>query len=52
VNLYLQQGRKQDAVMELHAFVSAFPDNPFNKQAQQLLQRLENPSKPPKSASN
>jgi tetratricopeptide (TPR) repeat protein len=52
VNLYLKQGRKQDAVMELHAFVSAFPDNPFNKQAQQLLQRLENPAKPAKSASN
>jgi tetratricopeptide (TPR) repeat protein len=52
VNLYLQQGRKQDAVTELHAFVSAFPDNPFNKQAQQLLQRLEGPAKAAGSAPN
>jgi tetratricopeptide (TPR) repeat protein len=50
VNLYLQHGRKQDAAAELHAFVSAFPDNPFNKQAQQLLQRLEVPAKPAASA--
>jgi predicted Zn-dependent protease len=45
VNVYLHQGRKQDALTELHAFVRAFPDNSFNKQAQQLLQRLENPAK-------
>jgi Flp pilus assembly protein TadD len=50
VNLYVQQGRNQDAVTELHAFVSAFPDNPFKKRAQQLLERLEGPARPAPSA--
>jgi Flp pilus assembly protein TadD len=45
VNLFLQQGRKEDAVAELHAFMNTFPDNSFNKQAKDLLQRLEMPSK-------
>lgn len=46
VNLYLQQDRKQDAATELHAFVSTFPGSPFEKQARQLLLRLENSAKP------
>jgi lipopolysaccharide biosynthesis regulator YciM len=44
VNLFLQQGRKEDAVGELHAFMSTFPDNSFNKQAKDLLHRLETPA--------
>ena len=50
VNLYLQQGRNQDAMTELHAFMSAFPDSPFKKQAQQLLRRLEAAARPASSA--
>ena len=46
VNLYLQQRRNQDAMTELHAFMSAFPDSPFKKQAQQLLRRLEAAARP------
>jgi len=44
VNLFLKQGRKEEAVGELHAFMSAFPDNSFNKQAKDLLRRLETPA--------
>jgi tetratricopeptide (TPR) repeat protein len=44
VNLFLQQGRKKEAVGELHAFMTTFPDNSFNKQARDLLHRLETPS--------
>jgi tetratricopeptide (TPR) repeat protein len=41
VNLFLQQGRREEAVGELHAFMSTFPDNSFDKQAKDLLRRLE-----------
>ena len=46
MNLYLQQGRKDDAKVELHDFVGAFPDGPFSAQAKQLLQRLEARAQP------
>jgi len=41
VNLLLQQGRKGDAVVQLHDFLSAFPESPFSAQAKQLLKRLQ-----------
>ena len=41
VNLLLQQGRKGDAVAQLHDFVGAFPDGPFSTQAKDLLKRLQ-----------
>lgn len=40
VNLYLQQGRKSDAVGELGAYIKAFPDTPFSPKARDLLKRL------------
>ena len=46
VNLLLQQGRKDDAVAQLHDFVGAFPESPFSAQAKQLLKRLQAPSAP------
>ena len=42
VNLLLQQGRKGDAVAQLHDFVSAFPQSPFSAHAKELLKRLQN----------
>lgn len=50
VNFLLEQGRKQDAVAELHAFLNSFPDTPFHKRARELLQRLESPATSPESA--
>jgi len=41
VNLLLQQGRKDDAVAQLHDFVGAFPKSPFSTQAKDLLKRLQ-----------
>ena len=41
VNLFLQQGRKADAVAELHDFVSTFPDSSFAAKAKQMLQQLD-----------
>jgi tetratricopeptide (TPR) repeat protein len=41
VNLLLQQGRKDDAVAQLHDFVGAFPDSPFSGKAKDLLKRLQ-----------
>lgn len=46
VNLLLQQGRKGDAVAQLHDFVGAFPESPFSAQAKELLKRLQAPSAP------
>jgi tetratricopeptide (TPR) repeat protein len=40
VNLFLQQGRKADAVAELHDFVTTFPDSAFASKAKQMLQQL------------
>jgi Flp pilus assembly protein TadD len=51
VNLLLQQGRKQDAANELHAFLDAFPNDPRRVQARDLLLKLESGSptlSPPK----
>jgi tetratricopeptide (TPR) repeat protein len=41
VNLLMREGRKDDAVAQLHNFVDAFPENSFSPQAKQLLQKLE-----------
>jgi len=41
INLFLERGRRSDAVNELRAFLSAFPDTPFTPKARQLLQKLE-----------
>lgn len=46
VNLLLQQGRKGDAVAQLHDFVGAFPESPFSAQAKELLKRLQPSSAP------
>jgi tetratricopeptide (TPR) repeat protein len=43
VNLLLQQGRKGDAVAQLHDFLSAFPEGPFSGKAKDLLKRLQVP---------
>lgn len=40
VNLYLQEGKKTDAIAQLQSFVDAFPGNPLSPRAKQLLQRL------------
>ncbi len=40
VNLLLQQGRKTEAAMQMHGFISAFPNDPSSAHARQLLQRL------------
>lgn len=47
VNLFVREGRKDDAVTQLHDFLSAFPGSPMGKQAKDLLQRLEMPAKVP-----
>jgi len=47
VNLLLQQGRKDDAVAQLHDFVGAFPEGPFSGKAKDLLRRLQ--GQPPDS---
>jgi tetratricopeptide (TPR) repeat protein len=44
VNLFLKEGRKADAVDQLHAFLTAIPSSPFSSQARQMLQRLETPA--------
>jgi predicted Zn-dependent protease len=44
VNLLMKEGRKADAVAQLHDFVSAFPGSPYRSQATQLLQQLETSS--------
>lgn len=41
VNLLLQQGRKDDAVAQLHDFVRVFPDGAYSVQAKNLLKRLQ-----------
>jgi predicted Zn-dependent protease len=41
VNLFMQQGRKQDAATQLHEFLMAFPASPLAQQAKNLLHRLE-----------
>ena len=46
VNLLLQQGRKGDAMAQLHDFVSAFPESPFSAHAKELLKRLQTSSAP------
>lgn len=46
VNLFLKEGRKADAVDQLHAFLTAIPSSPFSSQAKQMLQRLETSAAP------
>lgn len=41
VNLYLQFKRHDEAVSELRAFLTAFPNDPFAPKARQVLKRLE-----------
>jgi tetratricopeptide (TPR) repeat protein len=41
INLFLKQGRKTDAIGQLHAFLTAIPLSPYSSQAKQMLQRLE-----------
>lgn len=41
INVLLQQGKKAEALDQLHGFISAFPASPFRPQAEQLLHRLE-----------
>jgi tetratricopeptide (TPR) repeat protein len=43
VNLLLQQGHKEDAVIQLRDFLAAFPASPFAGKAKDLLKRLEAP---------
>jgi tetratricopeptide (TPR) repeat protein len=50
INLFLKQGRKADAVDQLHAFLTAIPLSPYRSQAKQLLQHLE--TSPAQAASN
>lgn len=45
VNLFLKEGRKQDAKSQLQDFLGAFPDSPMAGQAKQILLRLENETK-------
>ena len=41
VNLYMQQGKKSDAIGELEAYLKTFPDTPFSPKARDLLKRLQ-----------
>ncbi len=41
VNLYLQQRRNDDAVVQLQTYLKAFPDSPFSPKARDLLTRLQ-----------
>ena len=41
VNLYLQQKRTSDAIVELESYLKVFPDTPFSPQARDLLKRLQ-----------
>lgn len=41
INLYLQQQRDADALVELKGFIKQFPDHPMLPQAKQMLQELE-----------
>jgi tetratricopeptide (TPR) repeat protein len=41
VNLYLQQKRTSDAIIQLDAYLKAFPNTPFSPQARDLLKRLQ-----------
>ena len=41
INVLLQEGKKVEALEQLHGFISAFPASPFRPQAEQLLHRLE-----------
>jgi tetratricopeptide (TPR) repeat protein len=50
VNLFLKEGKKADAMGQLHAFLSAFPSGQLRDQAQRLLQRLETSSSTAPSA--
>jgi len=44
VNIYVQQLRVPEAVAELRAFLTRFPDDPLAPQARQVLARLEGSS--------
>jgi len=44
VNLLLQQGKNNDAIQQLHEFLTTFPDNSFSPQARKVLEKLEGPS--------
>lgn len=45
VNLFLKEGRKQDAKSQLQDFLGTFPDSPMAGQAKQILLRLESETK-------
>jgi len=44
VNLLLQQGRKEETVVQLQDFVAAFPEGPFSGKVKDLLKGLEGPA--------
>jgi Flp pilus assembly protein TadD len=44
VNLMLQQGRKEETVVQLQNFAAAFPESPFSGKVKDLLKRLEGPA--------
>jgi Flp pilus assembly protein TadD len=44
VNLLLQQGRKEETVVQLQDFVAAFPESPFSGKVKDLLKGLEGPA--------
>jgi len=46
VNVFLQQGRKDEAVAQLRGFVEAFPEGQYSAQAKGLLKKLQSPSQP------
>lgn len=41
VNLYVQQKRTGDAVLQLETYLESFPDSPFAPKARELLKRLQ-----------
>jgi tetratricopeptide (TPR) repeat protein len=44
VNLYLQERKRQEAIAELHVFLTRFPSDPLAPKARDLLTRLEAPA--------
>jgi TolA-binding protein len=44
VNLFLQEGKRSEAVDQLREFVKVFPDSSFTPRARLLLQKLNVPA--------
>jgi predicted Zn-dependent protease len=47
VNIYLQQDKKNEAIVELKAFLKSSPADPFAPKAQEVLTRLERETRTP-----